>query len=114
MIFPNKLKCYYICEENNNMLRRSEQTKIINNDDLNDFNKIEFNLKLAEIKKSNIIVFSSNPQTGKNSKKSINGIAYTFYSKYKKKKTINEENKDENNYELNKILLGKNKEKNNI
>ena len=89
MIFPNKLKCYYICEENNNMLRRTEHTKIINNDDLNDFNKIEFNLKLAEIKKSNIIVFSSNPQTGKNSKKSINGIAYTFYSKYKKKKIIN-------------------------
>ena len=90
MIFPNKLKCYYICEENNNMLRRTQQTKIINNDDdLNDFNKIEFNLKLAEIKKSNIIVFSSNPQTGKNSKKSINGIAYTFYSKYKKKKIIN-------------------------
>ena len=48
---------------------------------IKDYNE-EDNLKLMKSKQYNII-FSYNPQEGKNSKKSINGFAYIFYKKYK-------------------------------
>ena len=38
--------------------------------------------------KSSRVIFSSNPQTGKNSKKSINGLAYIFYVKFNKTKKL--------------------------
>ena len=88
MIFPHKLRCYYTWEENNLTLRRTMLTKVIDTtEDINDFAKIDFNF--GDNSKDTKTIFSSNPQTGKNSKKSINGIAYTFYVEFKKKKTIN-------------------------
>ena len=89
MIFPNKLKCYYTTEDNNSyILKRTMPTKIFNLDDPNDFAKVNFKSKKGSVPKSTRTIFSSNPQTGKNSKKSINGIAYTFYVKYNKKKSL--------------------------
>ena len=38
--------------------------------------------------KSYLVVFSSNPQAENNSKKSINGLAYTFYSKFTETKVL--------------------------
>ena len=35
------------------------------------------------------VIFSSNPQSGNNSKKSINGFAYIFYKKLRQKKELN-------------------------
>ena len=47
------------------------------------------NLKLMNSKQYNM-VFSYNPQSGKNSKKSINGFAYVFYKESQEKKEIGE------------------------
>ena len=90
MIYPNKLKCYYTWEESNAyVLKRTMKTKIFNiEEDINDFPMIDFNSNGGDVPKSSRIVFSSNPQTGKNSKKSINGIAYNFYVKLKKNKSM--------------------------
>ena len=90
MIYPNKLKCYYTWEENTSyMLKRTIRTKVFNlEDDINDFPQVEFNSSSGEVPKSSRVIFSSNPQTGKNSKKSINGLAYIFYVKYKKTKKL--------------------------
>ena len=87
MIFPHKLKCYYLIEEYFNTLKRTMPTQGLIPEP-NTFSKIEFcDEKLI---KDTRTFFTSNPQTGKNSKKSINGIAYTFYAKFKeKKKTLN-------------------------
>jgi hypothetical protein len=38
------------------------------------------------------VIFSSNPQSGKNSKKSINGFAHIFYKKFNEKKKKNDIN----------------------
>ena len=35
------------------------------------------------------VIFSSNPQSGNNSKKSINGFVYIFYKKLRQKKELN-------------------------
>ena len=90
MIYPNKLKCYYTWEENTSyMLKRTIRTKVFNlEDDINDFPQVEFNSSSGEVPKGSRVIFSSNPQTGKNSKKSINGLAYIFYVKYKKTKKL--------------------------
>ena len=83
MIFPHKLKCYYLIEEYFNTLKRTMPTRDLIPEP-NTFSKIEFcDEKLI---KDTRTFFTSNPQTGKNSKKSINGIAYTFYAKFKEKK----------------------------
>ena len=89
MIFPHKLKCYYLLEDNFNIQKReiNDYNFIENKINNNDFMKLEFNT--INLIKDTRTFFSSNPQTGKNSKKSINGIAYTFYTKYIKKKIIN-------------------------
>ena len=90
MIYPNKLKCYYTWEENTSyILKRTIQTKVFNlEEDVNDFPKVEFNSSSGEVPKSSRVIFSSNPQTGKNSKKSINGLAYIFYVKFNKTKKL--------------------------
>ena len=89
MIYPHKLKCYYTCEENiNYTLKRTMPTKVLGLEEANDFSKLDFRSKKGDVPRSSRIIFSSNPQTGKNSKKSINGIAYTFYVKFNKKKII--------------------------
>ena len=98
MVFPHKLNCYYIWEENFSFLsRKSVVIKSFNdfndNDNDNDnFSKIEFKHKREDEPKGIRIVFSSNPQTSNNSKKSINGFAHTFYRKFLKKKNYGKRN----------------------
>ena len=89
MIYPKKLDFYYTSEENINTLKRSIVT-ISNINKINDFNKIEFTKDefSQNFPKSYFVIFSSNPQSENNSKKSINGIAYIFYRKFTKHKII--------------------------
>ena len=58
--------------------------KSFNMDDGEDNNG---NLKIMNSKQYNI-VFSYNPQIGKNSKKSINGFGYMFFKEFKEKQEI--------------------------
>jgi hypothetical protein len=64
---------------------------IINTTSANEADNDDDNLKIMKNTQYNM-VFSYNPQEGKNSKKSINGFAYTFYKKYKEKITIKDVN----------------------
>ena len=119
MIFPNKPKFFYVEEDldlnnegiqNNipknvndkiNEMRRSktnftEENKINNEQIFNTFpnNKSKIfenkNIKKDEyIPRSYNVIFSSNPQSGGNSKKSINGFAHVFYKKFTEKKITN-------------------------
>jgi hypothetical protein len=87
MIFPKKVDFFYFSSpENVDTPNQNNTKKKINNP--NDFCRIEFKKNKYKVK-SNKIIFSSNPQSGKNSKKSINGFAYTFYKKFKEKKIMN-------------------------
>ena len=103
MLFPNKINIYLKPEliKKNQISSRittindnfSFQKKLEedNNEINNSFNLDEEendnNLKLLNIKQYNT-VFSYNPQSGKNSKKSINGFAYVFYKQFKEKQDI--------------------------
>ena len=112
MIFPNKidffcseeivkLKSFYSAENNIkiNNTYISKFTNISKNSNNKEINKDEFNSIYIKddnyksnskyIKPYNVI-FSYNPQTGTNSKKSINGFAHIFYRKYYKNKNIGE------------------------
>ena len=90
MISPNKLLLYY-SEEDTKEYRAKEKEKEKekeDNDNIADnfciYEKYDnFNNDLL---KSYCVIFSSNPQTENNSKKSINGLAYIFYKKLIKKK----------------------------
>jgi len=86
MIYPKNLDLYYFLEENTNALRRTgkEFTHL-----KEEYKKVEFTKKKNQMHpKSYLVVFSSNPQAENNSKKSINGLAYTFYSKFTETKVI--------------------------
>ena len=105
MMFPKKIKLYL--SENKKIYSNSPEKKnkkgdntdlenaLINNDFLSDDNFYIFgeredeeniNNKKEYMNKSYNVIFSSNPQSGNNSKKSINGFAYVFYRKLKKEK----------------------------
>ena len=111
MLFPNKLNFYIktVTIKKNQLLK---QYTTNNNDNLifNKMNSFPFktdpddhnnlfekrnnnsennNLKTTNSKQYNI-VFSYNPQSGTNSKKSINGFAYVFYKEFKEKQEIND------------------------
>ena len=102
MIFPHKLNCYYTWEENFPFLSRKSVViknnfnENINENDINEsennFSKILFIHKKMDEPKGIRVVFSSNPQTSNNSKKSINGFAHTFYRKFLKKKKLGKRN----------------------
>ena len=80
MIYPKNVDFYFFLEENTNVLRRTgkEFTHL-----KEEYKKVEFIKKRNPMHpKSYLVVFSSNPQAENNSKKSINGLAYTFYSKF--------------------------------
>ena len=86
MIYPKKLNIYYSSEENTNVLRRTGKDF---NDLKEEYKKVEFNKEIDPMHpKSYLVVFSSNPQAENNSKKSINGLAYTFYSKFTETKVL--------------------------
>ena len=87
MILPNKLILYSsekelsaYQKENNGENDENESEDFIQYEE-NDF----FDNDLL---KENTVVFSSNPQSENNSKKSINGFAYIFYKKLKKRKFL--------------------------
>ena len=86
MIYPKKLDFYFFSEENINVLRRTGKEFIHLKEE---YKKIEFTKKGNPMHpKSYLVVFSSNPQAENNSKKSINGLAYTFYSKFTEPKVL--------------------------
>ena len=109
MLFPNKLYFYIKTEP----LRRSQLLKRFtisnenfafnkinsaplnidpdddeDNDIIKNNSKAPNNLKVSSTKQYNM-VFSYNPQSGTNSKKSINGFAYVFFKEFKEKEEIN-------------------------
>ena len=96
MIFPNKVNLYYSEEEKSYSRspekRRKKEISSNKNSELNAKKNDDFYLyeeggsTKKDIPPSYNVVFSSNPQSGNNSKKSINGIAYIFYKKLKKSK----------------------------
>ena len=84
MIYPKKLDFYYTSEEvPPSALKRSIATNLFSINP-KDSCKIEFkkNKNVPNYPKSIKVVFSSNPQSENNSKKSINGFAYIFYKKF--------------------------------
>ena len=86
MIYPKNVDFYFFSEENTNVLRRTgkEFTHL-----KEEYKKVEFIKKRNPMHpKSYLVVFSSNPQAENNSKKSINGLAYTFYSKFTESKVL--------------------------
>ena len=90
MIFPNKSILYYSEEDYKDYEKSKEKEKsdidnYIIEDDFSVYEKLDtFNNDYYL--KSYCVIFSSNPQTENNSKKSINGFAYIFYKKLKRKK----------------------------
>ena len=92
MIFPNKSILYYLEEDIKDYEKAKEKEKekadidnFIIEDNFSVYEKNE-NFNTDNYLKSYSVIFSSNPQTENNSKKSINGFAYIFYKKLKRKK----------------------------
>ena len=98
MILPNKITLYYLEEDLISFNKEKEREKLKEKDkdkedknkdkeEENDFVAYEKNDNFNnELLKTSCVIFSSNPQAENNSKKSINGFAYIFYKKFKKKK----------------------------
>ena len=81
MIYPKKIDFYYTSEEAESQPSRYKTYKI----DRDNFCKIDFKKNeksFQNFPKNYKVVFSSNPQSENNSKKSINGFAYIFYTKF--------------------------------
>ena len=101
MILPNKINLFYLEEEKSysrspeKRKKREHFTSKHSDSFKNDKNEDNFSIYdeddfiKREVPPSYNVVFSSNPQSGNNSKKSINGFAYIFYKKLKAKKEIN-------------------------
>ena len=86
MIFPNKINLYYTEEYSYDMKDNKKKKR---NDDFSDFTEYEeIDFSDNEILKEKAVVFSSNPQIENNSKKSINGLAFIFYKKLKKRRLL--------------------------
>jgi hypothetical protein len=86
-IFPHrKVDIYFTSEEGSIPFKKKNNLYSINS---KEFSKIDFKKEMySSVPKSYKVVFSSNPHSEKNSKKSINGFAYVFYKKFKEKKMI--------------------------
>ena len=102
MIFPKKINLYF--SESKKIYSKSPEKKNKKGENINlgndiidceFFNDNDFcvfeeqensNYKKDIIPKSYNVIFSSNPQAGNNSKKSMNGLAYIFYKKLKNEK----------------------------
>ena len=85
MIFPNKINLYYSEEEKSFSIDKGKKKK-----QKNDFVEYEDILIESDLLKQKCVVFSSNPQTENNGKKSINGFGFIFYKKLRKRKMIND------------------------
>ena len=84
MIYPKKLNFYYNCEDLSQYMNKTTYTANKNMNSTKNFSKIDFKKEMnsQNFPKSYKVVFSSNPQSENNSKKSINGFAYIFYKKF--------------------------------
>ena len=84
-IYPKKLNFYYTSEEIDQCNFKSSN---MIDECTNNFTKIDFKSEKNKqnFPKSYKVVFSSNPHSENNSKKSINGFAYIFYKKFIEKK----------------------------
>ena len=84
MILPNKITLYFSEEELTTYLKKNREEN--ENEEFTQYEEDDYfdNDLLKEYK----VVFSSNPQTENNSKKSINGIGYIFYKKLKKRQIL--------------------------
>ena len=84
MIFPNKPKFYYHCSPNEKSDLPNEKFEG-RSSKLSSFSRMSVksdgikNKHIINIPETYNVVFSSNPQEGNNSKKSINGFALVFY-----------------------------------
>ena len=93
MILPKNINLYYTDEEKLNKSpekrRKKESNKSLPLEEIIQNQKEEESFSIydegtfskVETPKSYNVIFSSNPQSGNNSKKSINGFAYVFYKK---------------------------------
>ena len=101
LIFPRNINIFYTEEEKSNKytekkIKKRESSSVERSspsDKKEDFfslfdEKENYNKKDINSQSYNV-VFSSNPQSGNNSKKSINGFAYIFYKKLKEEKKFN-------------------------
>ena len=87
MIFPNKISLYYLEEDLPSSYKEKGKNKEKEDNVKDNFIIYEENEDLkSDLLKTSCVIFSSNPQTENNSKKSINGFAYIFYKKLKRKK----------------------------
>ena len=104
MLFPNKINVYIKSESLKNKYPIQRRTTIniiqrakslgddsINQKEKNDNDELKDNstLKIMNSKQYNTI-FSYNPQTGTNSKKSINGFAHVFFKEFAEKEIIDD------------------------
>ena len=87
MIYPKELNFYYTSEESEyQIIKNNNNISYKIDKDKDNFSKIDFKKKEKNVQnypQSYKVVFSSNPQSENNSKKSINGFAYIFYKKFK-------------------------------
>ena len=98
MILPNKVNLFYV-EEEKYISKSPDKMRKIDNKTIESFkkDKKEEIFSIYDEEASNKrdcppsynVIFSSNPQSGNNSKKSINGFAYIFYKKLRQKKELN-------------------------
>ena len=80
MIFPNKISLYYLEEDLPSSNKEKGKNKEKEDNVKDNFIIYEENEDLkSDLLKTSCVIFSSNPQTENNSKKSINGFAYIFY-----------------------------------
>jgi hypothetical protein len=97
MILPKKVNLYYV-EEEKYISKSPDKRRKRDNKNIDSFKKDKkeeiFSIYDEEgsdkrnCPPSYNVIFSSNPQSGNNSKKSINGFAYIFYKKLRQKKEI--------------------------
>ena len=99
MILPKKINLFYLEDEKSYNKSPEKRKRRENNYKTSETFNIEKNeekfylyeedgLNKKETPLSYNVIFSSNPQSGNNSKKSINGFAYIFYKKLKEEKRI--------------------------
>ena len=103
MILPKKITLYYTEEDkifsrspekrrkrdSNSSTNRSTEFSKVDKNEENFYIYEDDSFYRREVPPSYNVIFSSNPQSGNNSKKSINGFAYIFYKKLKEKKELN-------------------------
>ena len=100
MMFPKKIKFYFSESKKINLEEKNKEGKndlikdeLFINENFCDFeDEKNINNKKELLSKRYNIIFSSNPQSENNSKKSINGFGYVFYKKLRQEKIYQKKN----------------------